>query len=173
MDIKQKSPKDYSLKNSQKVYLRKHKGGGECIWKMYLQLPRLVAVFAGQWPISCHKSSGRNDRRRLVSESQSPTLLFSVTVTDSRTSRDLDQPKWPERQPDRRIDVGPRQALANQIQIQNLANFQKSFNWPRVGQRKINTTIKKRSKNVYLTAKLILFSTYWQNQFASCGTCAK
>lgn len=147
MDIKQKSPKDYSLKNSQKVYLRKHReGGGECIWKMYLQLPRLVAVFTGQWPISCHKSSGRNDRRRLVSESQSPTLLFSVTVTvtDSRTSRDLDQPKWPERQPDSRIDVGPRQALANQIQIQNLANFQKSFNWPRVGQRKINTTIKKK-----------------------------
>jgi len=134
---------------------------------MYLQLPRLVAVCR---PISCHKSSGRNDRRRLVSESQSPTLLFSVTVTvtDSRTNRDLDQPKWPERQPDRRIDVGPRQALANQIQIQNLANFQKSFNWPRVGQTK-----KIEKKIVYLTAKLILFSTYWQNQFASCGTCAK
>jgi len=89
-------------------------------------------------------------------------------VTDSRTNRDLDQPKWPERQPDRRIDVGPRQALANQIQIQNLANFQKSFNWPRVGQTK-----KIEKKIVYLTAKLILFSTYWQNQFASCGTCAK
>lgn len=65
-----KIPKHFSLKNSQKVYLGKkyiYRG------KIHLKNVSTIAVASCRcWPISCHKSSRRNDRRRLVSESQSP-----------------------------------------------------------------------------------------------------